>query len=300
MKPNQTLSPFKSVNTTKLVPIFMVLVAIVSIQFGSSLSVLLAAKVGPFGVTLLRTGFTCLFLWLWLKPYHSFPKGRALVLVATYGVVLALMNLSFIHSIELIPVGPAVAIEFLGPLGLATLVSKRLFDFACVGLAAIGLWILMGQNYFSAHSAGLDRLGVAYAAFAGLMWALYIVLGRQIGRYLDPLQSVAHGHLISFGLLMCFMIWVPMPNLFTLDTLLWGGLVALVASLIPYSLEMVALKSVRTQTFSLFMALEPVIAAVMGFLVLHQVLKWHQIVAMIMIMVAASLSAILSPSTAKN
>jgi inner membrane transporter RhtA len=99
---------------------------------------------------------------------------------------------------------------------------------------------------------------------------------------------------------MCFMIWVPMPNLFTLDTLLWGGLVALVASLIPYSLEMVALKSVRTQTFSLFMALEPVIAAVMGFLVLHQVLKWYQIVAMIMIIVAASVSALLSPSTAKN
>jgi len=273
----------------------MVLTAIISIQFGTSLSVILASKAGPYGVTLLRTGFTCLLLWLILRPYRAWPRGRALDLVVAYGLVLAFMNLSFIHAIQRIPVGLAVAIEFIGPLSLATLVSRRLLDFCCVGLAVIGLWILMGADFAQAQSTGaggLDPWGVGFAAFAGLMWAIYIVLGRQIGRVLDPLQSVAHGHMISFVALLALMgFFMPIPNLLSPDSLLWGVGVAIVASLIPYSLEIMALKSLRTQTFSLLMALEPVIAALMGFLVLQQNLKSHQILAMLMIIVAAALSA---------
>lgn len=255
-----------------------------SIQFGASLAKALFSEVGAAGLTTLRIGFSALILWLLIRPWqYKLPQGQ-LKSIALYGGSLGLMNLTFYFSLERIPLGVAVALEFIGPLGVAIFTSRNRKQFFFVILAALGIFLLSPVNPLNNN---LDPLGVLWALIAGLFWALYIVFGQRAGKDLPSSITTSWGMLFSFlvVLLPGFILngdRILNPNFWPM-----GIAIALLSSAIPYSLEMKVLKMLPKNTFGVLMSLEPAVASLMGFLFLKEVLDLNHIVAIIMIITAS-------------
>ncbi|WP_027896968.1 threonine/homoserine exporter RhtA [Zestomonas thermotolerans] len=271
--------------TTSLVlPITLLLVAMVSIQGGAALAKGLFPVIGAEGTTALRLGLASLIMLLVLRPWRARLSLRAWPALLAYGAVLGCMNLLYYMSLRTIPLGIAVSLEFTGPLGLALLASRRWLDFLWVGLAALGLWLLLPT---AASKAPLDPLGMALALGAGLCWALYIVFGQKAG--------AEHGvQTVTLGMLIATLVVFPVglveagTSMFT-----WGILplalgVAVLSSALPYSLEMVAMTRMPTRTFSILMSIEPAIAALSGLVYLGERLTLEQWLAVGAIIIASA------------
>lgn len=264
-------------------------VAMVSVQIGASFAKSLFPLVGAQGTTALRVGLAALILTLVLRPWRKpVAQGQWPVLVA-YGVTLGLMNLFFYSALQSIPLGIAVALEFTGPLGVAVLASRRAIDFLWIALAAAGLLALLPLG---AETQGLDPMGVLLALAAGLCWGLYIVFGQKAG--------AAHGaQATAFGMIIAAMVVAPIgliqagSALFAPSLLASAFGVAVLSSVLPYSLEMFALARIPTRVFGVLMSVEPAIAALMGLLILHETLNLRQGLAIAAIM-AASLGTTLT------
>ena len=259
-----------------------VLLSIVSVQGGAAIAKGLFPVLGPAGTTSLRVGLSALVLLLVVRPRLGRLTKAQWRAVVPYGLALGLMNLLFYCALARIPLGLAVTLEFVGPLGLALAGSRRWADagwalLAGAGIALIAPW--QGQ--------GLDWLGVAFALAAGGAWAGYIVLGQRTAAVLPGRQAVAIGML--FAALPVLPVGIANGSLLGLtpQLLLLGGLLAVFSSVLPFSLEMRALRTLPTRTFGILMSLEPVAAALSGWLLLHERLLPPQWLAVGFIVVAS-------------
>ena len=280
--------------TALLAPIGLLVVAMVSIQSGASLAKSLFPLVGAEGTTALRLILGAIILSLVMRPWRARLNLAASPSLLAYGLALGGMNLLFYMSLQSIPLGVAVALEFTGPLGLALLSSRRLLDFAWIALAIFGLWLLLPSDLAQTH---LDPLGMALALGAGLCWALYIVFGQKAGAA-HGRQTVALGTWVAALLVLPVGLWQAGGSLFSVDLLPIALGVAVLSSALPYSLEMVALTRLPARTFSILMSLEPAIAALSGLLFLGEQLGWNQWLAIgAIILASAGAAATIKPKS---
>jgi inner membrane transporter RhtA len=251
----------------------------VSLQSGAALAKSLFPIVGAAGVSSLRVGFSALILVAVWRPWRRSLTLREAGNIALFG----LMNLTFYLALRTIPLGPAVAIEFLGPLAVALSATRRRMDLAWIGLAILGLGLLLPLG----DAGGLDPTGVAYALVAALAWALYIVFGQRAGR-------IDGGQAVSLGMLAAALVVAPFgwaasgAALFDPATLVLGFGIAVLSSALPYSLEMVALRRLTRQVFGVMMSLEPAIAALAALILLGERLSPLQWVAIGCIIAASA------------
>jgi inner membrane transporter RhtA len=285
-------SPTLSLNSPRLsaaLPYLALVGGMVSLAVGTSFAKGLFPLVGAEGTAALRVGLSALVLIAIWRPWRFALTRADAGRVVLYGLVLGLMNLSFYMALRTIPLGLAIAIEFSGPLALALIHSRKLVHFALVGLAVAGLAMLLP---IWSGVEGLDPVGVAYAAFAGLCWALYIVFGKRLS-HMHAGQSVALGMSTAALVILPFGVSTAGMALLAPSVLLLGLGVALVSSALPYSLEMIALRHIPKRTFGVLLSVEPAIGAMAGMVLLYEQLSPMQWLA-IGCIVAASIGAVLT------
>lgn len=183
------------------------------------------------------------------------------------------MNFSFYFALQRIPLGIAVALEFLGPLAVAIFSSKKNLDYLWAVLAGLGIYLLLPK---ATATTSLDPIGMFLAALAGLFWALYIVFGKRAGNSLKGGVAASMGMLVAAVIVLPFGLALDGEKLFNLSALPLALMVALFGSALPYSLEMFALKRLPSQTFGVLMSLEPALAALMGLFFLNEHLLAEQ------------------------
>jgi inner membrane transporter RhtA len=272
-----------------LLPYAALFGAIVTLCVGTSFAKTLFPLVGAQGVSAYRVGFSALILLAVWRPWKH-PLSRAdLTKVAMYGAVMGLMNLCFYMAIRTIPLGLAIAIEFVGPLAVAVASSRKLIHFVWIGLAVLGLGLLLPID---PGAARLDPVGVGFACVAAVMWALYIILGKRTG-HLHAGRSVALG--MSTAALIVVPIGIASAGaaLFQPKLIALGLVVAVLSSAIPYSLEMIALRGIPKRSFGVMLSAEPAVGALAGLVILHERLVLTQWLAIAAI-VAASVGTILT------
>ena len=285
------ISPMQNSLWQRVLPSLAVLGSVTSLCLGTSFAKHLFPVVGSQGTTALRVGFSALLLLAIWRPWRFGPTKANLKQIALFGAVLGMMNLLFYIAIGHLPFGVTVAIEFVGPLSVAVLTSRRWLDFVWLGLAVAGLFMLLVLPLLGVQVGSLDPVGILFAVGAATCWAGYIVLGKRAGR-------LHGGMVVSLGLLSAAVVVVPFgiakagSALLTPSILLYGLAVAAVSSAIPYSLEMFALKRLSHGAFSTMLATEPAIAALAGMVVLGEQLSPVQWGAIALIMLAAMGSAL--------
>jgi len=273
---------------TPLLPLAAILVAMLSVQFGASYAKRLFPLIGAQGTTALRLGIAALLLGIILRPWRSMPTRASLPPLLIYGASIGAMNLMFYMALRTIPLGIAVALEFLGPLAVAMATSRRTIDFLWIALAIAGLAVLLPIGR-SLHA--VDAGGALFALGAGGGWALYIVFGQRAGA-LHGARTTAWGTAIGAVLILPIGIAHAGAALFAPGILLSGAVVAVMSSAIPFSLEMVALTRLPTQTFGTLMSVEPAIAALTGMAFLGETLGLVQWLAIAAVMLASAGTAL--------
>ncbi|HSM81891.1 MAG TPA: EamA family transporter [Nodosilinea sp.] len=268
----------------------LVIAAMASTQLGSTLAKSLFGQVGPLGMVLLRVGLSAVVLVAWCRPRwrgHSPADYRLLV---GFGLSLAVMNALFYCAIARIPIGVAVALEFSGPLTVALLHSRRWIDGLWVALAAAGIVLLSPLN-----APSLDSLGVVLALLAGVAWGGYIVLSARMGQAFRGGEGLALSMAVGALLLLPVGLVAEGRALLSPQILLLGLGVALLASTLPYSLEMAALRRMPVNVFGVLMSLEPAIAAAISFVWLGEALTPTMVGAIGLVMVAAAGVSLVQP-----
>ena len=265
----------------RIPPTALVLIGIVSVQVGSALAKHLFSAVGPFGMVALRLFFAATVLVLSWRPSLRMSR-RAWTVVIGYGVILGSMNLCFYLALARIPLGIAVTIEFLGPLAVALAGSRRGLDVVWALLAAAGVVLLMEGR------GNLNLAGFLFALAAGTCWGLYILLGAALGRH------TTGGNGLALGMAAAAIVAVPFGVAESGAALIepwvvFAGLgVALLSSVVPYSVELEALRKMPPRVFGILMSLEPAMAALVGLVVLGEALHWSQWVAMLCVVAASA------------
>ncbi len=281
--------PGLSHKTSVWIPVAVILIAMLSIQSGASLAKSLFPLVGAPGVTALRIALGTIILVIIFKPWRlRFRKEQRLPLLF-YGLSLGAMNYMFYLSIQTIPLGIAVALEFTGPLAVALLSSRRPVDFVWVLLAVLGLWFLLplGQSV-----SKIDLTGAALALGAGACWAVYILSGQRAGEEHGPAT-------VALGSLIAAIVFVPLgmaqatESIWQWSVMPLGLAVAVLSTALPYSLEMIALTRLPTRIFGTLMSMEPALAALSGMVFLGETLTFTQTLALCSI-IAASMGSTLT------
>jgi inner membrane transporter RhtA len=265
-----------------------------SIQFGASQAKQLFPVLGTAGTSTLRLLFASLMMLAVFKPWKTKFSREMIKSLILYGVSLGLMNFSFYFALKRIPLGIAVALEFLGPLSIAIFSSKKKIDYLWALLAGVGIFLLLPKET-AEHQ--LDPVGMILAMLAGAFWALYIVFGKKAGNNLKGGIASSMGMLFAALIVLPFGIAIDGDKLFNPDALPMALMVALFGSALPYTLEMFALKKLPQQTFGVLMSLEPALAALMGLLFLQEHLSLLQTLA-IGCVVVSSLGSTYSSSEA--
>ncbi|WP_267357134.1 MULTISPECIES: DMT family transporter [unclassified Methylobacterium] len=237
----------------------------VSLQCGATFAKSLFPVLGAAGTSSLRVGFSALILVVVWRPWRRSLPLREAGWIALYGAALGAMNLLFYLALARLPLGPAVAIEFAGPLSVALIASRRRSDFLWIGLAVLGLMLLLPI----ATTDGLDPVGVVLDLGAAAAWALYILFGQRAGR-IDGGQAVSLGMLTAALVVAPFGVAEAGSALLAPGVLLAGLVLALMSSALPYSLEMVALRRLDRKSFGVLMSLEPAVAACAGLMLLGE------------------------------
>ncbi len=261
-------------------PLPMVLLAIVSVQFGSSFAKDLFSASTPVTVVWLRLLAAAVVLAVVARPRVRGRTASDWWLVTAYGTCLWVMNLTFYLAIERIPVGLAVTLEFLGPLGVAVAHSRRVRDYLWVALAAGGV-LLLGFK-----PGALDPIGVVLALAAASMWAGYILLSKPTGARFDGVTAVTianwQGVIALTPVVLIAGILPTQPHVWAI-----GLAVGVLSSVIPYGLEMIALRRMEPGLFGILMSLEPAAAALTALVVLGEQLSLAEVAAMVCVMAAS-------------
>jgi inner membrane transporter RhtA len=261
--------------------IVYVLVGILSVQFGAAVAKDLFARLDPTATVWLRLLFSALVLVVIARPVLRGRSRQDWLVVVGFGASLGLMNWAIYQSFARIPLGLAVTIEFVGPLAIAVLGSRRLRDLAWVVLAGLGVALLGFDR------EGVTLAGVLFALLAGAAWAAYILLSAGTGRRWPGLDGLAIASVIAVLPLTPFALHAGGDTLLEPEVLALGAAVGLLSSVIPYSLELNALRALRPSVFGILMSLEPAAAALAGLLVLGEVLSPVQVLAMACVVLAS-------------
>lgn len=249
-------------------PSALVLLAVLSAQLGGGLAKRLFDELPPSGMVFLRIAIAAAVLVPFARPRLGGLSRRDLAVGAAFGLSLGLMNLSFYEALARLPIGIAVTIEFIGPLGVAVVASRRRIDLLWVALAAAGVALLAPWD----EAGAANWAGIGFAALAGSLWAAYIVLSAATGARFPGTTG------LSFAMIVATIVITPVgiasggSDLLRPEILLAGAGVALLSSVIPYSLELEALRRMPKQVFGILMSLEPAAAALVGVFVLQEFL----------------------------
>jgi inner membrane transporter RhtA len=273
------------VGRERAVAIGLVLVAAVSPQVGAAFAVTLFDELGPAGAAFLRLAFAAIILWAIWRP----RLVGDLRLAGAFGVSLGLMNWSFYEAIDRIPLGVAVTIEFAGPLLVAVIGSRRPLDVVWVALAAVGIVVLVDPI-----GGSMDAAGVAFALAAGACWMAYIYLNKRVGATFPGGSGLALA--MAVGALVVLPAGVIQADGALVQPDLLGSalVVALLSSVLPYSLDLEALRRLPEAVFGVLMSLDPAVAALVGFVGLGQALGGREVVGIAMVVVASAGAASLS------
>lgn len=263
----------------------MVMGAAGSIQFGAAFAVTLFDELGPGGATLLRLGWAAALLLVFWRPRLRRQPAGALRVAGLFGLALGLMNWTFYEAIERIPLGAAVTFEFVGPLGVAVLGSRRPRDLAWVALAAAGI-VALGDS--GGGGGALDPHGIALALFAGCCWGAYILLSARTGALFGGGSGLALAMVVAA--LVALPAGLTQAGAQLLEPRLLGAglIVALASSVVPYSLELEALRRLPPAVFGVLMSLEPAVAALAGLAVLGQDLSRLDGAAILLVVLASA------------
>ena len=263
----------------------------ISLQFGAAVATPLLHQFGAGLTVMFRLFLAGALLLVMLRPRMTTWTGAQWKSVLLFGLALAGMNGFFFAAIARIPLGTAVTIEFAGPLLLAAVLARRPRHLVCVAAAAIAIAVL-GLHGSGVASAHLDAVGVAYALVAAAFWALYIVAGKAVGA-----RVPGHGAL-PVAMLIGTLVTLPfaasaLPILAQApEKLPYLAVVAVLSSVIPYTLEFAALRRLDTPTFGVLLSLEPAVAGLAGWLLLGQTLTWIDTLAIITVATASAVAAL--------
>ncbi|WP_406428980.1 EamA family transporter [Streptomyces sp. NBC_01589] len=271
-----------------LAPVALVVAGGLSVQFGSAVAALLMPRAGALGVVTLRLVVAAVVLLVVCRPKLRGHSRADWGTVVAFGIAMGAMNMLFYQALDRIPLGAAVTLEVLGPLALSVIASRRLINFVWAGLALGGVFLLGGGGFDR-----LDPLGAAFALGAGAMWATYIVFSARTGRRFPQADGLALAMVVAAVLSLPLGILESGAKLAVPSTLAMGAAVALMSSVLPYTLELMALRRLPAHTFAVLMSLEPAIAATAGFLILDQALTATDALA-IALVIGASMGAVRS------
>ncbi|MEV8517756.1 EamA family transporter [Dactylosporangium sp. NPDC051484] len=267
----------------------LVLGAVLSVQFGGAVAALLFPRIGVDGVLTMRLMIAALVLLAVCRPRVRGYRCTDWLLIGGFGVALAGMNTLFYHAIELIPLGPAVMLEVLGPLVLSVVTARCVASWLWAGLAAAGVALL--------SSVGFDRLtpaGIGFAVAAGAMWAGYIMASARVGQRFPKVDGLALAMTAAAVITLPSGAGAAGTALLSPSILAMGAAVALLSTVLPYTLELLALRRMPTTTFAVLMSLGPAVAALAGYVVLHQQLTTVEGLA-IALVIAANIGAVRTP-----
>ncbi|MGW2258120.1 EamA family transporter [Streptomyces sp. NPDC004749] len=263
-------------------PVALVVAGGLSVQFGAAVAVLLMPMTGPIGVVTLRLTLAAVVMLAVCRPALRGHSRADWGTVVAFGAAMAGMNGLFYQAADRIPLGAAVTLEVLGPLALSVIVSRRLVNLLWAGLALGGMVLLSGGGFDR-----LDPVGAAFALSAGAMWATYILFSARTGRRFPQADGLALAMAVAALLMLPLGIVESGSKLVVPSTLALGLVVAVLSSVLPYTLELLALRRLPAPTFAVLMSLEPAIAAAAGFLVLHQALSATDALAIALVIVAS-------------
>ena len=267
--------------TNRIPAAWLVVAGIISVQFGAAIAKDLFTLVPPTAMVWLRLMTSAIVLLIMVRPRLAGHSGRDWLIVLGFGVSLMIMNWSIYQSFARIPLGIAVTIEFLGPLAVAVVGSRRLIDLMWVGLAGGGV-ALLGLS-----RASLNFAGVGFALLAAVAWAGYILLSAQTGRRWPGLTGLAIASVVGAIVLAPPAILEAGSRMLNPTVLALGVGVGLLSSVIPYSFELIALRRIPPRVFGILMSLEPAAAAIAGMLVLGEFLTLIQWLAMACVVIAS-------------
>lgn len=283
-------------NAPHLQALVLLFIAMISMQSSGALAKTLFDQFPVLTISAMRLLLGSLILAVIFKIWQVNFKQVKWSSIISYGVALAGMNALFYLSIHRIPLGIAVAFEFIGPLSVALFHARQKFDFIWVGLAILGLVLLFP---FDQAKQSLDPIGIAFALAAGACWALYIIAGQR------P-SGVSGNHTVCLGMFVGMLCLIPialfsgMPlQVFEPSNLIYFITLAILASALPFSLEMIALRNLSALSFGTLMSLEPAIAAFSGFIFLNEQLLWTQWLALATI-ISASIGCTVTTQKARH
>jgi inner membrane transporter RhtA len=261
----------------------LVVAAVTSLQFGAGFAVTLFDELGPAGAAFVRLAIAAVVLVAIWRPRLRGHPPRDLLVAATFGITLGLMNLCIYEAMDRIPLGVAVTVEFWGPLAVAVAGSRRPLDLLWVLLAAAGIVLLADPG-----GGSLDSAGIGFALAAGGLWAAYILLSARTGQVFPGGSGLAIA--MVFGALVTLPTGVIQGGgeLLAPEMLAAGAAVALASSVIPYSFELEALRLLPARVFGVLMSLEPAVAALAGLVVLEQALGGREWLAVALVVVASA------------
>ncbi len=263
----------------------LVLAAALSVQFGAAFAVTLFDELGPGGTAFARLALAAVILVVVWRPALGGRPRADLRTAALFGLALGLMNWTFYESIERIPLGPAVTLEFLGPLAVAVAGSRQALDTVWVVLAASGVLALARPWE---NGGDLDALGVGLALAAGVCWAAYILLSARTGRAFPGGTGLAIAMVVGALVTMPAGVVQGGSDLLSVHLIGAVAIVALASSLIPYSFELEALRRIPANVFGILLSLDPALAALAGFVVLDQTLAALDLAAIGAVVVASA------------
>jgi inner membrane transporter RhtA len=267
-------------------PTALVIFPIISVQLGAAVAKSLFDSLGPGGTVFLRIAFAALVLFLLVRPKLGGHDRAGYLLAGLFGLTLAGMNFSIYLAFDRIPLGVAVTLEFVGPLGVAVAGSRRLLDLLWVVLAAAGILLLAPLSVLGGMD--LDPVGVAFALLAGCLWASYILLSARTGSAFPGGTGLVIALCVGTFVLFPFGIAGAGYALLDPKLLLAGFGVAMLSSAIPYSLELEALRKLPARVFGVLMSLDPAVAALAGLVVLGERLEMRAVAAIIFVTIAAA------------
>jgi inner membrane transporter RhtA len=267
-------------------PTALVLFSIVSAQLGAAVAKSLFDSLGPGGTVFLRIAFAALVLFVLVRPKLGGHDQAGYLIAGLFGLALAGMNFSLYLAFDRIPLGVAVTLEFVGPLGVAVADSRRVLDLLWVVLAAAGILLLAPLGVLGGMD--LDPVGVAFALLAGCLWACYILLSARTGSAFPGGTGLVIA--LCVGTLVLFPFGITGAGYALLDPklLLAGFGVAMLSSAIPYWLDLEALRKLPARIFGVLMSLEPAVAALAGLVVLGERLEMRAVAAVLFVTIAAA------------
>lgn len=268
---------------------WLVVAGIASVQFGAGIAKSLFDDAAPLTLVWLRLATSAVVLAAVVRPTLHRRTPEDWRVAVAFGVVLGTMNAAIYESFARIPLGIAVTIEFLGPLGLAVAGSRRARDLVWVALAAVGVGLL------GVERGDLTVAGVAFALLAAVSWTAYILLSASTGRRWPGLDGLTVASVVATVMMAPILAAFSGRGITDPRVVVLGALVGLLSSVIPYSCEITALRTIRPSVFGILMSLEPAAAALAGIVVVHEFLSALQWLAVVCV-IAASVGATRSES----